>query len=122
MAGPVTVPSDSAVAVHATSGGLPKGAPLAVSSAVTVEVVSRLHTFNFPTPARPTAGTTYALIVTVTGANEINVGVAPTTRYAEGAPATMMPKSSFDLTFQASFVPCARRRSPRLRAARRLGS
>jgi hypothetical protein len=77
---------------------------------VTVEDIGRLHAFIFPTPARLTAGTTSALVVTVTVATELNVGVASTNPAAdgaalEGAPGTRRPRSGFDLTFKASFVP-----------------
>jgi hypothetical protein len=110
VAGPVTFPSDASVAVFATSGGLPTGAPLAVSSTVTFGVIGGLQVLTFPTPARLSAGVTYALIVTVTGANEINVGLTSTNPYAggtalEGAPGSMTQKSGFDLTFKASFTP-----------------
>ena len=102
-------PSDTAVAIYATADNLPTGSPLAVSDIVKIAVVGGMHRFNFPTPATLTAETTYALVVTLAGTNEINVGLAWGDPFAdegaiEGSPGHMVSKTGFDLTFKAFFT------------------
>lgn len=110
VSGGPPLPSDTTVQVFAVSGGLPTGAALATSQTVTVALIGAMHSFNFPTPATLTAGTTYALVVTVTGVNELNVGVKSADVFTAGSmiwgpTGSMTVNAGQDLTFQAFISP-----------------